>query len=366
MRIGMNEYNIYPALFHRYPNLENNISRLAIGSLPTTVQSLKNLGYNNLWIKRDDLSSRVYGGNKVRKLAFILADVQRKRLTHVITPGGIGTHHGLATTIFGNRFGIHTTLLLFRQPITANVRQTLLLLTHYGAKLQYKKTLFRAMLWYYIFCRIRFPGAYYLYPGGSNPVGTVGYVDAAFELKQQIHDGLMPKPDIIFCPLGSGGTLAGLTLGMALSDLSVSVIGIRVSLSHLGLFPATTIGTVKDLMRKTYQYLKQMDASLPDIVINTPAIMDTYLGDGYGHPTAAGGKAYQLMKDRQGITLDPTYTAKTFAAVLDYCKTCKASPETVLFWNTYNGVDLTDEIASANYNELPVPLQRLMEADTLA
>ena len=353
------------ALFHQYPLIKEHIPRVSIGNLPTPVQPLNRMGYNNLWIKRDDLSSSVYAGNKVRKLAFILADVQAKQKTHIITPGGIGTHHGLATTIFGNRLGMHTTLVLFKQPLTDNVKQTMLLFIRFDASLIYKKTLLHAMLWYYSFGRIRFPGAYYLYPGGSNPIGTIGYVDAAFELCQQIRSGEMPQPDIIFCPLGSGGTLAGLALGFSLAGLPVPVIGVRVSPARLGLIPATTIGTVTNLMKQTYAYLKKADPNLPEPAWKPPPILDAYLGDGYGHPTPTGMAAYHKMKDTEGIVLDPTYTAKTLAAVLDYCDSSNTSVQTVLFWNTYNGVDLTDKAASANYKMLPEPLQKLFLTETV-
>ncbi len=354
-----------PPLFHQYPLMQKHIPRISIGSLPTPVQRLNKMGTNNLWIKRDDLTSPTYAGNKVRKLAFILADVQAKQKKHIITPGGIGTHHGLATAIFGNRLGMHTTLILFRQPVTENVKQTLLLFTSYNARLVFKRTLFNAMLWYYLFGRIRYPEAYYLYPGGSNPIGTIGYVDAAFELKQQIHSGEMPQPDFIFCPLGSGGTLAGLALGVSLAGLPVSVIGIRVSPARLGPIPATTIGTVSKLMKHTYEYLKNADPNLPEPAWKPPPILDAYLGDGYGHPTTKGMAAYQKLKDKEGIVLDPTYTAKTLAAVLDYCEHNRTSVPTVLFWNTYNGVDLTDLAASANYKVLPEPLQKLYLTKTV-
>jgi D-cysteine desulfhydrase len=252
----------------------------------------------------------------------------------------------LATAIFGKRLGMHTTLILFKQPLTDHVKQTLLLFTNYKARLIYKRTLFNAMLWYYLFGRIRYPDAYYLYPGGSYPVGTIGYVDAAFELKQQIQNGQIPQPSVIFCPLGSGGTLAGLALGIALAGLPISIVGIRVSPARLGPIPATTIGTVTGLMKQTYAYLKKVDKNLPDCIIRPPTIIDAYLGDGYGHPTVKGMAAYQRMKENEGIDLDPTYTAKTLAAVLDYCDSKSTPAQTILFWNTYNGVDLTDAAAS--------------------
>ena len=363
MRLGMNENKHCPEIFKVYPGLENKIDWLPMGSFPTPVMKLERLGFENLWIKRDDLTSNIYGGNKIRKLMFILAHVQSRNKSHIITPGGIGTNHGLATTIFAKQLGFKTTLLLFHQPVTVNVKQNLALFARHGAELLYKKTLFNAMLWYYCFCRIRYPGAYFLYPGGSNVFGTIGYVNAVFELKQQVDNGLMPMPKVIFCPLGSGGTLAGLALGLRLTGLPISLFGVQVSMSHLGPFPAVTAGTVRNLMKNTYRYLKRMGGSLPEITMGTPAILDTYLGDGYGHPTPACSKSYVLMKDRENIELDPTYTAKTFAAVLDYCQSNRK--DTVLFWNTYNSVDMTSGEDSADYHRLPVQLKKYVEADTV-
>ncbi len=111
-----------PLLFDNYPELKKRISYLPLGEFPTPVHQLKNLGLNNLWIKRDDLTSSIYGGNKIRKLEFILGEVKRKKKKTIVTMGATGTHHGLATAIFARQLGIDVTLLMFDQPDSDEVK----------------------------------------------------------------------------------------------------------------------------------------------------------------------------------------------------------------------------------------------------
>ena len=126
----MNNQN-HPFLFLVFPELEEHIRFLRIGYFPTPVQQLKNLGFENLWIKRDDLNSDIYSGNKVRKLEFLFADVLRKRKKRIITMGGIGTNHGLATGIHGSSLGLECKLIVFRQPVTSYVKKNMLLFSKY-------------------------------------------------------------------------------------------------------------------------------------------------------------------------------------------------------------------------------------------
>ncbi len=214
---------------------------------------------------------------------------------------------------------------------------------------------------YYLLERIKHPRAYFVFAGGSNSSGTIGYVDAAFELKAQVNRGEMPEPSVIICPLGSGGTLSGLALGAQLAGMSTKVIGIRVSEAYLGPFQACTPKTVKTLIYKTYELLKKTDRKIPDISLKQPRIVHDYFGDGYGFPTAEGNKAYHIAKENEDILLDPTYTAKTFAAVLDYCQRQPKKSGPILYWHTYNSVDLSKQVASANYRELPGSLQAFIK-----
>ena len=350
-----NSFRIPLCRYH--PKLEEKLPWISLGTFPTPVHPLQRLGFENLWIKRDDRSSPIYGGNKVRKLEFILADARQRNTRHVVTFGGIGTNHGLATAIFCDRLGIDCTLLLFRQPVTGQVKQNLLLLEKYHAVTIYKKTRWRTVLAYYLLHRIRHPGACYIFAGGSNAVGTIGYVNAAIELKEQVDNGEIPEPAVVFCPLGSGGTLAGLSLGFALAGLQTRAVGVRVSQSHLGPFQACTERTVEKLMNKTYGYLKKKNLRLPDLAVKKPSIVENYFGGGYGVPTQAGRAVCRLVKKKEGITLDPTYTAKTFAAVFDYCRKPGRDSGPVLYWHTYNSVDLSAQAESVNYRNLPKALQ---------
>ena len=354
---GISENSDRFILYKYYPELEEKTARISLGLFPTPIQRLERLGFSNLWIKRDDLSSAVYGGNKIRKLEFILGEAKRRKTAHIITFGGIGTNHGLATAIFCEKLGINCTLLLFRQPVTAGVKQNLLLLNKFKAQTIYKKTLWQTVVSYYLLERIKHPGAYFVYAGGSNPEGTIGYVNAAFELKKQIDRGEMPEPKVIICPLGSGGTLAGLSLGLQLAGLQTRLTGVRVSESHLGPFQACTKNTVGKLMKQTYSLLKKRCRRLPDITFRIPAILDNYFGGGYGVPTEAANNISRLVKDKESIALDTTYTSKTFAAVYDYCQNHGKDAGPVLYWHTCNSVDLTVQANSVNYRLLPKSLQ---------
>lgn len=357
----MNKENDRPILFRKFPELEENIAWTGIGSFPTPVQQLKHLAYDNLWIKRDDRSSPTYGGNKIRKLEFILGEVIKRKKKHVVTIGAIGTNHGLATAIHCNRLGINCTLILFKQPVTPNVKQNLLLFKRFNASTIYKKTIWRTVLSFFITQRLRNPNAYFLFAGGSNIQGTIGFVNAAFELKSQIEQGLILEPSHIFCPVGSNGTAAGLLLGTLLAGLDTTLVGVRVTASHLGPLQTCTGDTVRKLAESTYSYLKQRCSDLPEVSIAAPALVENQFGEGYGCITDECRDAYHLLKDKEDINLDPTYTSKTFAAVLDYCKAHPKNSRPVLYWHTYNSVDMSSHTALVDYRDLPKKLQRFIE-----
>ncbi len=360
---GMNDPYSHPALFTCYPSLKAKLPWVHLGNFPTPVHPLKNLGYKNLWIKRDDQTAHVYGGNKVRKLEFLLADAIKKKRKRIITFGAIGTNHGLATSIYSNKLGLGCSLLLFDQPVTRNVKQNLLLFKKYSAQTIYKKTVFKTALSFYLAQRIIHPRAYYIYAGGSNAIGTIGYVNAAFELKSQIEKGAMPVPDVIFCPAGSKGTTAGLLLGTRLAGLNTAIIGVRVTASHFGPMEILTADSIQKLAQKTYTHLQKLYHEIPEVIINPPQILDDYFGDGYGQVTDKGKRAYHLMKEKENIHLDPTYTSKTAAAVLDYCAKPENRVKTILYWHTYNSVDMSQQATSVDYRKLPKKLQKFIEAE---
>ncbi|MBU3914615.1 pyridoxal-phosphate dependent enzyme [bacterium] len=356
----MNQKEV-PFLFKEFPDLKTKLPWIQLGEFPTPVHQLKNIGYENLWIKRDDLTSSIYGGNKVRKLEFALADAISKKKKKVVTLGAIGTNHGLATAIFCKKLGLDCTLLLFDQPVTKNVKQNMRLFHGYGAKMIYKETLGKTALSWGLTHRLLNPGAYFLTGGGSSSQGAIGFVNAVFELKSQVEQGLLPEPDCIFCPLGSSGTLAGLALGVKLAGMKTAITGVRVTQSHLGPIHIATRESVLKLMKNAYKILKRASGEIPDIDLSAPEIKHEFFGEGYGHVTAECSRAYDLLREKESINLDPTYTSKTFACVLDSCKKRSNSEETVLYWHTYNSVDLSAQAEAIDYKELPPEFHRFIE-----
>jgi 1-aminocyclopropane-1-carboxylate deaminase/D-cysteine desulfhydrase-like pyridoxal-dependent ACC family enzyme len=339
--------NQRPPLFERFPTLEKQLPRISLGCFPTPVHPLTEVAGERLWIKRDDLSSPHYGGNKVRKLEFLLADARSKNKRRIVTIGGLGTNHGLATAVFCRLNGLECNLILFDQPVTAQVKQNLRLFHSYNARVTQRGFMTAALCDFFILRRLTNPKAYFIYPGGSSVVGTMGFVNAALELKTQVDSELMPEPAAVFCPLGSGGTLAGLMVGFWLAGMKTRVVGVRVTSAHLGPVPICTSFSVDRLARKTAAFLHKHLTGLPTGPLPGPLVLNNYNGRGYGYPTAAGAHGSTLMKEKENIALDPCYTAKTFAAVLDYCRQSHATAP-VLYWHTHNAVDLRSRAQSVS------------------
>ncbi len=316
-------------LFDAYPQLKDALPWQQLADLPTPVAPLAGVGAN-AWIKRDDLSHAVYGGNKIRKLEFILAEVMAQGREHVITFGATGTNHGVATAMLCQQLGLRCTVLLFDQPASKTVRDNLSRMKKFGAELKFCGSLGHTVLRFYANPLRLSPKHYFLFAGGSNIAGTLGFINAAFELRQQIEQGQCPMPAKIVVPVGSAATVAGLTIGAAMAGLRTDIVGIRVAPSHLGPIPTCTVATVGQLMKRTCRWLSRNKIALPPIP--PPTLIDTYYGEGYGVRTEEGDRATAKFADC-GITLDQTYTAKAAAAYLD---SIGASSDARLYWHTYN------------------------------
>jgi D-cysteine desulfhydrase len=354
-----------PALFDRFPALAGRIPWVRLETSPSPVQRLEHLGHGNLWIKREDILSTVYGGNKVRKLEFVLADAIEKRRNRVVTLGALGTNHGLATAIFCQRLGLGCTLLLFDQPVTSYVRRNLLLAHKYGAELVHSKNLIRIGIDYYLASRLSYRRACFLYAGGSSLLGTLGVVSGALELAGQVEEGLCPAPDYVICPTASNGTMAGLSLGFALAGLPTRVIGVRVSMKRFGPFPLNTPGTVLRMMKNVHRLMASYVPSIPEPRFERPHLLEDYCGEGYGRPSPAGNRALEIFREREGIALDPVYTGKTCAALLDFIRDPGHADDAILYWHTYNSIDRSREAQELDYHELPTEFHQFFEGEPL-
>lgn len=346
-----------PLIFKHYPKLQNKIPYILLGNFPTPVIKLQNVGKflkcNNLYLKRDDISALPYGGNKIRKLEFILADAKSKNKNYVLSIGAAGSNHCLATTIYANKCGMKNIAVLFPQPKTDYLKKNLLLHVAFGGKLVYLPSVYLvpfAIMYYLI--KI---SPYYIPPGGSSVLGCIGYVNASFELKNQIDENLVPEPDLIFVPAGTCGTSAGLELGVRIAGLKSKVVSVKVVEKII-----SNKNKIASLANKTSLFLNSIDDSFPKIKIKPQEIvfLDDYFGCGYAKFTKEGIASVKIMEEMENIHLEGTYTGKTLAALFDWCKNKNISSKTILFWNTYNSQDMSNYISNISYTELPSSLQK--------
>ena len=354
-----------PWLFEAFPGLRKPLPWTPLVEAPTPVHRLESVSSQlgkEVWIKRDDKTSSEYGGNKPRKLEFLLGEALARNRKRVFTRGGVGTNHGLATAIFGKKLGFRVTLGLYDQPVTAHVRNNLLLYQAFGAEMKYAGSAVRAALRYYLIERIRQRGAYKVPPGGSNTLGALGYVDAGLEFATQAKRKEVILPHTIFVALGTCGTMAGLVLGLRLAGLSIQVMGVQVTPSAFA-----NPRAVLRLARKSLKLMQRLDTSVPHVHLSLAdfPVERGHYGPGYGHPTPACREAIQFMGDSEEILLDPTYTGKTFGALLARLRT-EPVEGPVLFWNTLSSVDLTPAAQGVDFRSLPAAFHRFFECQLVA
>ncbi|MCP4197455.1 MAG: pyridoxal-phosphate dependent enzyme [Proteobacteria bacterium] len=352
------------SLFKKYPRLENRLPRVSLASLPTPVErleGLEKLGYGGrLYIKRDDLSGELYGGNKTRKLEFLLGQVQQSNKKRTVTFGAAGSNHATATAVYGKELGLECHSMLMPQPNSFLVRKNLLVSYDRKAHLQYDKSLSRTAIRSGILM-LRQGGDIAVIPaGGSSPLGVCGFVNAAFELKEQIDSGELPEPDYIYVAAGTLGTTAGLILGLKALGLKSRVIPVRVVDLKL-----TNRVVLYGLLQATNQHLISLDPAFPRVEtpFNELFIENSYFGDEYGLFTERAVEAIEIMQQHQRIRLEGTYTGKTFAAFLNDAKRSGMKDKTVLFWNTFNSRDLSKFTAHVDYRDLPEPFHAYFTED---
>ena len=342
--------NSHP-LFQHYPQLTSSLPIVPFGTPPSPVRRLVSLerhaGTGEIWLKNDGLYGTVYGGNKARKLEFILAEALRRRVATVITFGGLGSHHCLATALYARQVGLRSSVVLVDQPITEEVNESLRRLEESGARLYRtgSESAVRATLlagWLVLhharWRRPRLP--YMIWPGGSTALGSVGYVNAALELAEQVRRGNLPAPRSIFVSLGSNGTAAGLLLGLRLAGLDSRLVAAKVSQ-----YPTVSAGGVARLANRTAALLRSRGADVPAPHFRSRdlTVIDGFIGAGYGHPTPEGEAAKALLQESEGLGLDLTYTAKTVAALLAPISQRAISEGPILYWHTLNALPLPGE-----------------------
>ncbi len=298
---------------------------LTLGQYPTPLEELPQFraalgGGPKIFIKRDDLTGPGFGGNKVRKLEYVLAEAVSQHADVVLTTGGETSNHCRITAALCAKLGFRCILVLNRSSRPA-MPASRYLDALYGAeivtvenRLDRKPTMAR------LADELEGQGLKpYLIPlGASTPLGALGYADAVGEIKAQ---GMTPQ--YIFHSSSSGGTQSGILAGCIVHEIPAQVVGVSPD------DPASEIAA------EVRRILAGMETLLGRRLPCAPLVLDDFIGEGYGVPTAASEEATSLLARSEGIVLDPSYTAKAMAALIAWHRAGRFKEEdTVFFWHT--------------------------------
>jgi L-cysteate sulfo-lyase len=316
--------------------------RVRLFPTPTPLEKLENLsrhlGGPEIWIKRDDCTVVATGGNKVRKLEWLIGEAQAQGATHIVTQGAVQSNHVRQTAAVARRCGMECTALLEHR-VDTNDRDYLnsgnvLLDRLFGCAIEYRPAgLDMNAEAEAKGAELRAQGvqAYVIPGGGSNCVGALGYVSCAQELMHQV-DEMGLRIDRVVTATGSAGTHAGLVVGLQGVNAGVPVLGIGVRNPK-----PVQEANVHRLAEATAEYVGMRGGIPRDAVV---ANCD-YVGAGYGIPTPGMAEAVQMLARFEGILLDPVYSGKAMAGMIDLIRKGEfRAGERVVFLHTGGAVGL--------------------------
>ncbi len=342
-----------------FPSLARKLPRTAFAELPTPVHRLAiDKTGAQVWIKRDDISGQEYGGNKVRKLEYLLGQAAAMGVSKVVTFGTAGSNHALATGIYARAAGLRSISMLTPQTNAAYVARNLLRGLRAGIEFHAypdDKAVMRALPWVRLRHRLvdgRAPMV--IAGGGSSPLGTVGFVNAGFELAAQIKAGQLPQPDLIYVALGTMGTAVGLLLGLRAAGISSRLVCVRVV--HTRYANPTRFAQLAD---KTAAKIRSVDGRFPELGMTAlaPEFRNEFFGGQYGRFTPAGMRAINIAAESGAPALEGTYTGKAFAALVHDLESGRLKGKKILFWNTYNSRPFPEDLEREDAAGLPAELR---------
>lgn len=310
-------------LYRRFPALRA-IPRVQLCQLPSPVAQTQVDGAD-VWIKRDDLNAPVGAGNKARMLEFLLARVRHGDT--VLTVGGEGSTHVLATAIHSRRLGARTIAVRWRHEMNETALRTADLIDEECVIAAVHRTTVGAIVrahWTRVTQHM-----HYVPLGGSTPLGALAQVNAGLELAQQVREGSLPRPERVVVPLGSGGTVAGIALGLAIAQMETSVIGVQVTPAMI----ANRTRVLRLVSRTAHLIESTTGERLPRVARHRLGVARNAYGGAYGRAVPAAIEAARRLEQRTGIRLDHTYSAKAFAVALGLAQSAGGH---TLFWNTFD------------------------------
>ncbi len=324
--------------------LSRPLPRVPLGRWPTPVRRLERWSAEvgvDLWVKADSEASTLYGGNKARKLELLLAEAQKKSARCILTVGGMGSHQVSAASLLAKLVDAVPAAIVFPQPVTPWTRANVALWEREKIRLfpvadaaDWERGMQLA--------NAELPAPIFLIPlGGSSPLGNLAYVAAGLELATQIGRGELPAPDEITVAAGSGGTAAGLALGLAIANVrSTRIVAIRCGSQEV-----CTAATIRRQIDAMIHLLGRLGGKVPAHTLPEVVLLDSGVDYGALSPSTLG--TIERAKQDEGLTLESTYTAHVVGKVRERAESMPG--KRVVFWQTNHPLD-PQELANA-----PVP-----------
>jgi D-cysteine desulfhydrase len=309
--------------------------RLRLAELPTPLEDLpalsRHLGGPRILIKRDDLTGFALGGNKSRKLEFLVADALRHGCTTLLTAGAAQSNHCRQTAAAAAKAGLGCELILGGDPADADLPAgNLLLDVLFGATLHWTSRDQRLEKMAEVADRLTASGKrpYVIPYGGSNAVGAVGYLLAYLEFVEQCID-LHVSPSTVIVASSSGGTQAGMMAGAALAEARAVIRGISIDKGERD--PVSYEEALARLANEVFALL----GNVTEVSPRDAHVEYGYLGGGYGVVGPLEREAIALLARLEGIVLDPVYTGRAMGALIDMIRNAREDlGDTVVFWHT--------------------------------
>ena len=310
--------------------LTENLPRVSIAHLPTPLEEMPRLsealGGPRLFVKRDDQTGLATGGNKARKLEFLVAEAMEKGADTIITAGAAQSNHARQTAAAAAKFGLGCCLVLTGQS-PSRWNGNLLLDEFLGAEIRWAGERDRTQVMTEVAEEMMHLGRHpYIIPiGGSNPVGAAGYLAAMEELMEQLAERDLQVDRVVF-PTGSGGTQAGMMVGAKALGFAGQIEGISVGGTEEELK-----ASLEKLVPETTAFLGlDLSFASQDFIVH-----DAYIGEGYAKIGPPEREAIRLSARTEGLLVDPVYTGRAMAGLIDLIrKGVFGKDETVLFWHT--------------------------------
>jgi 1-aminocyclopropane-1-carboxylate deaminase/D-cysteine desulfhydrase-like pyridoxal-dependent ACC family enzyme len=340
-------------LFEQHPAL----ARFPVAGLlagPTRVEPLRD--HEFIFLKRDDLTATDYGGNKIRKLDFLLADACMRGRKTVLAFGYAGSNFVAATAWHGRKLGLRTIGGLLPQVHAGYIADNLSVSVAAGATLFVRSSepalVAEALLRAAAACLRDGALPMLIPPGGSSALGALGFVNAALELRQQVDGGAMPMPRTIVLPFSSMGSVAGLAAGLQLAGMDARIVAVQV----VGERHASG-AKLSALLQRLVTLLRGAGVAVADAsaLASRIDVRIDYFGGEYARADASVRSAIDRFEQATGARADSAYTGKALA-----CLFAEKLQGPVLYWHTLSATSRPPGVPAARGEQLPVGLRQYL------